>query len=641
MRTSFTIILFILALVLGGLAVVHTGDKYREKIFGTAAVKPGEKLFDTQALDNTWYVTMANTDGTTVRLKRTGHFWSATEPWKDRADPLFVAALFKFTASLVVQEVIDLDDLALQDFGLADDHVRITMLDKNEKEVCDYRIGRTSAWKIPSEDGKSTQPTIFIRLADKDKKNKIYICSSESAGGIHSLFNNDFARFRDHHPLHFSPRFLDKVRLQSEEVEVVLSRPNLKTGWMITKPNKLRVDPEAQLQLFNDLARLTALKVENRSSVTLPTAEEDVTQAREISIHFAGEQKDITLRVYPPLSEDTGIALATVSDRPDTVFHLPLTKAAAIPGTTALNLLQAGVNDLRSKTMTHLNGPQLQTIIIRPSGLQDILLKRTRQTEWQCLRPNGWQPVNTDTLVRLIIAFTRDKVVKFVTDAASDLSPYGLDRPLVRIGFNSFNGEKMRLAIGRGPKDNKLYAYILGRPNVWEISSETFGKIALYPWQWRTPHVWHIPKVDIQKITIQRKGQPKVELNYAFFTEKWQAMRDGKDVTAELNPSRANFFLKQLTSLKASRWIGPMHASAMEAMKSPDTIIQIHVKQVNDEGFETEPAIKTLRIAHTKGGYIYFAKVDTQPAGNNRDHESSYFYLSPDVISKLYVDLFE
>ena len=46
MRIPFTITLLLLALILGGLAVVHMGDKYREKIFGAPAIATGEKLFD-------------------------------------------------------------------------------------------------------------------------------------------------------------------------------------------------------------------------------------------------------------------------------------------------------------------------------------------------------------------------------------------------------------------------------------------------------------------------------------------------------------------------------------------------------------------------------------------------------------------
>lgn len=643
MRVSFTICLVVLAIVLGGLAVVHTGEKYRDRIFGSTAVAKGEKLFDLKELDRTRAIVISNTNDAEVRIEQTGHFWSATEPWADRVDPLYVRTLFQFAGSLVVQDAIDRDGLDLRDFGLREGSIRLKMLDSESEETCDIWIGRKTAWKIPSKDGKLAEQTIFIRRADRDKKDKIYICTSSATAAIHSLFSDDFARFRDHHPflLHFNQQYLDKVSIQNGETEIVVSRPHIRSGWRITKPNELHVDPEAVRNLLNSLAELKALKAEDRSRVTLPTAADGVKQAQEVSIHFAGEDNDSTLRIYPPMKDDSNIALATVSDRPDTVFHLPLTKSAAIPGSASLSFLQTGVNDLRSKTMTHMNGRELKTIIIRPGGLRDILLQRTRRSEWRILEQDGWRTANTDTLVRLITAVTQDKIVNFVTDAATELAPYGLNRPMLLLGFNSFGGDGIRMAIGRGPQDGKLYARILGRPNIWEISSETFGKIALYPWQWRTAHVWHIPAVDVEKIVVQRKGKPGVELTYAHFADKWTASLDGKDATTELNPNRAKLFLKHLGSLEASRWIGPMHPAAMKALESPDTVVRIHVKRFNDEGMEIAPAVKTLKLAHTPGGLIYFAKVDTQPAGKDRDHEASYFNLSPEAVTKLYVDLFE
>jgi len=349
--------------------------------------------------------------------------------------------------------------------------------------------------------------------------------------------------------------------------------------------------------------------------------------------------KEITLHVFPPATEEATTALATVSDRPDTVFHLPLTQA--IPGTTALTQLQTGVNDLRSKTMTHLNGPQLKTIVIRPLDRPPILLTRTQKTTWQVLRKNGYEAANQDTIIDLMLAVTRDKVDKFVTDAATDLEPYGLNRPLLQIGFISFSDEAMGIAISRTAKDENVYAHIIGKPNIWQLSSETVSKIAIHPWQWRTEHVWHIPKVDVEQIDIQRKDLAPVQLNFNYFADQWQSKTADKDTTAKLNPNRATNFLTNLEALQTTKWLGPIHPQASEALKTPDTVIRVHVKRVADDGTDLPPMIKTLKIAHTPGNYIYFAKVQTLPASPEHDGEESYFLLSPDSIKKLYVELFE
>ncbi|MCP5536438.1 MAG: DUF4340 domain-containing protein [Akkermansiaceae bacterium] len=641
MRYSFTIFLAALALILSGLSMVFMGSEYRNAIFGIPPLAPGEKLFQVEELDKATQITLTNSDGDESTFKVDGHYWKAVRPWEDRADPIFIKFLIQFTARLEVKEVIPREDLELKDFGLRDGHVRVTMRDNKGKVICDYLIGRPTAWSIPSEDGKTSQPTLFIRLADKKRNDNIYVCGEDSANSVHTLFLNKFARFRDHHPFHFSPKYLDKIRVQNDDGEVVVSRKDLASAWKITKPLELRIDPTALTTLFKDLAKLTALKVEDRASVTLPTGENNTTQAREIAIHFAGEQDETVLRIYPPAKEGDTYALATVSDRPDAVFQLPLTAATVIPGATSLSQLQTGVNDLRSKTMTHLNGPQLKTIILRPGGRMPIMLQRTKQTTWRVLRMKGWEEANQDAVIDLMTAVTRDKVQKFVTDAATDLKPYGLDTPFLQIGFTSFNNARMFISFGRDKATDNIYAHIIGRPNIWQISNETLMKIALNSWQWRTAHVWHVPRMDVEKISIRRKGAPVVELGYDHFAAKWTALRDQVESTAELNPNRANKLLGHLGSIKTKKWIGPMHPQAMKALEQPDTIISVTIRRVNDQGQDLLPIIKTLRITHTPGGLIHFAKIDTLPSGADNDDDTSYFLLDPQTVKNLQVDLFE
>ncbi|BDS08929.1 hypothetical protein NT6N_39690 [Oceaniferula spumae] len=640
MRYTPTILLVILATLLGGLALVHTGSKYRSAIFGTTATERGELLFDVEELDKVRRITLTDSEGKEAVFRLAGNIWVSDSPWEDRADPLYIRSLFQFTAGLEVQEVIPRTGLELSEFGLREGHTRITMADSKGNLICDYRLGRLAAWNVPTEDGKATLPTTYIRMADKELKRNVYLCSIKTGAAIHSLFNQQFSRFRDHHPFHFSPAYLDKVSIQSAEGEVVLSRPNLRSGWSITKPLELRVDPAAISELFVNMARLTAIKVEDRSSVTLPTAGDTTNQAREISIHFAGAKDDIKLHVFPPATESQTTTLATISDRPDAVFHLPLTQA--IPGATALSQLQAGVNDLRSKTMTHLNGPQLKTIIIRPTGRPDTLLTRTKKTTWRVFRRKGYESANQEAVIDLMTAVTRDKVQKFITDAATDLKPYGLDRPFLQIGFVSFNDEGMRIALGRGGANKEnIYAHIVGRPNIWQISNETVGKIAINPWQWRTAHTWHIPKVDVTQIDIERKGKPPVTLNFDYFSGLWKAKVNGVDATGKLNPNRADNLLSNLEGLETTKWLGPVHLQANQAMQTPDTIIRVHVQRVADDGTTLPPVIKTLKIAHTPGNFIYFAKIDTVPYSLENEGEENYFLLNPETIKKLYVDLFE
>ena len=642
MRISFTILLAAITISLCALAVLFTGEEYRHLLFGKPHAQVGEKLFDIKDLDAVRQITLTNSDGDAAHFQIDDNRWVATKPWQDRADPLYMKALMHFTALLKVEEVIPSDEIALSECGLEEGHIRVFMQAGDGSKVCEYMIGRQTAWHIPGDDEqKKVSPSIFIQLIESEQTNNVYVCSQDSADAIHHLFKNQFERFRDHHPFYFSPNYLDKLRIQSAQGEVILSRETLKSAWAISKPLELRPDPASLKNLFTDLAQLTALKVEDRENVTLPAGEDTTAQARELSIHFADKEEEITLRIYPPAEENDNTALATISDRPNAVFELPLTSEAALFNETSLGQLQLGVNDLRAKTMTHLNGPQLKTIIIRPEAKSPIMLQRTPKTTWRVLRRTGWKEANQEAIIDLMTAVTRDKVQKFVTDAATELAPYGLDQPFLQIAFISFENQSMRLAFGRDTDAQNLYAHIVGKPNIWQISPETFAKIAQNSWQWKTSHVWHVPQIDVTNITIEKKGQPSSELNYNHFTGLWTATQNGKTASASLNPNRADKFLGYLNSLTTQRWLGPLHNQAMQSLANPDITIKLTMRRFDNEGNDLSPMTKTLRVSQTPSGYINFGKVDSSIISPETEDELSYFLLTPESIQKLSVNLFE
>lgn len=626
-------------MLLAGLALSHSGGKHWDAIFGLPPVAQGETLFKSESIKEVRHVTLRNTNGVVAEFKFIDDRWQALSPWKDRADPEFLRFLISFTSQLTVEESLSRKALSLEEFGLSKGSIEVTMKNAQGDTLCGYLIGRPSALHAQVQQDKEliNVPSLFIRQTDKKKKNNIYICSNPTAESIHALFKNDFERFRDHHPFYFTPRLLDQLRIQSQQGEVVLSSEKAQSGWHITKPLNLRTEREDLGTLFSNLAKINAYKIEDRANITLPTTAENHPQAREFSMRFTGEEDPITLKTYPP-EAGSPYALATVSNRPEIVFHIPISE----PDITSLSDIEYGVNDLRAKTLVQINGQQLSTIILRPKNQPDIYLKRQPKAEWQISNGKEFQAINHQTLSELIYATTKDKIQRFVTDAATDLSLYGLDDPAIQIGFIGYNGSGTRLNIGRDPKGETNYAHIAGSPHIWEISVETLGKIATHGWQWRTPVVWHIPKVDIHKIVVQKAKQPSLELDYHFFSEKWQATRDEKDVTAAINPNRANTFLSHLESISTPSWIGPYHKQAIELLKTPALTIHTHITPVDEEGEPLPDIIKTISIASSANGLLHFGKVTTSPiTRKNSIEDANYFLLQASDVKKLDVDLFK
>jgi len=638
MRYSATVLLLFIALIVSGLALSYTGGKYRDAIFGVPPLKPETLLFNADDIAKVRNVILKNHSGVTAEFTFENNQWNTVNPWKDRADATFIRSLIQFSSELTVQESLPAKNITRSDLGLEQGAISVQLQDGDKNTLCDFTIGKPSALHIAREIQNKivNEPTIFIQLNEKRLNNQVYACSSYLSDSIRILFKNDFGKFRDHHPFYFTPQLLDKISISNQEGEVVMSRPDNQSSWSITKPLELKADPQAQYDLFNDLGKLTATKIENRSEVTLPQPGAELTQ--EISLHFIGAEEDITLQIYPT-EEGAETALATISNRPDIVFHLPI---ANEEGVISLNKLQLGVNDLRTKTMLQINGKQLQTIVIGSEKGSQILLQRKPQQHWENLTQTGPKAANLVALAQLIEAATVDKVEKFVTDAATDLSPYGLDAPVLKIGFVSFNKDGLALAFGKKLGSPEIYAHIIGRPNIWQVSTETLSKISIHPWEWRTTQIWNIPRVDIKHITIKKGNNAATTLRYNFFTEQWKANEGDKNLTANLNPNRANNFLKNLEVLSCISWLGPYHPQATNSLKTPDLIIKATITPVDNDGNSLSTITKTLTVGSSANKHLYYGKIQTEPAdANTRKDEINYFQLDQKTIQQLSVDLFE
>lgn len=642
MRYLSTILLFILAVALCAFALLHKSESYSKGIeYLGSKKKIGGFLFNIRDIKKAKQIILSDSKGNTATFRYEGNLWSMKSPREDRADVRMIGTLLHFTSMMKVRDVVSSKGTKLNEYGLKDGRIRVQILGDNDKNLCDYLIGRTTAWSLKKDAQEGHTPTLFIQLGSKRQKENIYVCSENSASNIHQLFANEFLLFRDHHPFYFNPKSLKTISLQYKGNEVLLSKENPLSSWKIIKPLELPVDSKAFEALLKRMLNLRATKIADRVSVTLPTGGNGTSQQQEISIQDFNSETQANLKIYPPQKKEDPEVLATVSDRPDSIFFLPLIESASSTGQLTLNHLLLGVNDLRSKTLCSIRRGEIRTIVIKPENMSSLLLERKKHTPWRIFHSNKWKQANEASMANLLSALTEDKIQKFVTDSATDLTPYGLNKPFLHIGFASSKGEKLRLAFGKKYGKKEIYAHLAGSPNVWQINTETLSKINTYPWQWQSADLLSLPKIDIRSINISRRGKKILKLDYNFFSDEWKAILGNDEMTHKLNPYRANNLIKIIQSLQTTKWLGPFHPHAKESLKKPDTLIHIKISSSDSQNGEEKIVTKTLSISHTKGSLICFGKLSTEPASFSQEKENSYFLLNPETVSKLYINLFE
>lgn len=199
-----------------------------------------------------------------------------------------------------------------------------------------------------------------------------------------------------------------------------------------------------------------------------------------------------------------------------------------------------------------------------------------------------------------------------------DLSLLGLDRP-VKATIPFSNG-KLAIHLGKQPSRhyyaNRLDSEGKNTPHVVEIRGDSIGKMGLESFRWRTNRLWNISRFDIKGLTIKRQDAPPLELEYNFYTQIWGATSEGRDVTALLNPHKAEKLLKKLTDIQVQHWLGPVNDNAAHRILTPTLEISVLVEEVDDEGERVglvPHVLKLSQIVPDIPNKLYYGKTSLDP----------------------------
>jgi len=618
-----TLLLAAATLALGALALWQFQEGSLNRLLGTPPTEIGKRIYPYFQPENVARITVKSGETEAVFLK-TPRGWEAATPWHDRMDHRAAVAIITFAATTAARDLTPRDKIDPATAGLKVGDTEIEMLDAQGESLARFRLGRRTPLLdlIPGEN--QTIPTIYLLPLERGRRSHIYAAT----GDILPLFKDGFAYLRDHRPFALNPILLERIRILTSQGELTLDRENPSAPWRITKPLDLPTDPAAVKTLLEGLYNLQASKLSDRSEVTLPIDGTAPANSRIAITHF-GQENETILDILPPASPAASETLATVSDRPETVFNLPMK-----PGPDLISIpdLPLTVNDLRDPTLTNLNIAAVRGIAIETATAPTILVSRQPPAPWTVTIGGKEQPANEQRLFDLLKAVTGIRALSFETDAApEDLSPWGLDRPILTLTFLAENNQTLAVSFGLD-KSGNLFAKRKGSPTVMRLDNSILGKIAVRPNDWRHARLWSLSVVDVREITRTEAPSPPLRLTYDWNMEKWKAFRDGKEITASLDPARANFLLKTLENLQVSRWLSPADEAAAKVLETPALTFAITEKTLDEFGEENGERTHILTLALDPASQTVFGKIDSDP---------SPFTLLPENFLKLSIPLLD
>lgn len=621
---GITLLLALIAGLICVLAALQWREGNFDSLFGKPATPVGEHIYTDFKPQQVKHIRVS-VSGSSASFSLTENGWQATSPWADRMDPRAAADIISFTLGMRVEDVAHESEIDHAKTKLTGNSINIRLEGENHQTLAKYKLGRVSPWKAEVEGIEGPVDTVFVKPRDENHNNHVYLCT----GDITLRFKDGLKFLRDHRPFYFNPITLQKIRIRSQQGDLTLGRATPESPWRIVKPLDLSTDPKAIKALLEGIFELQAVKVSDRAAVTLP-ATDSATKTGQIALTSFGSETETVLETFPPEPPEAHDVKAIVSDRPGTVFELP---AKPEPGLVSLADLPTSVNDLRDPTLTHLNVPSLRAISIQPATGSEILISRNPPQPWKTTSEGRTFEANEENLFSLLKAVTTSRAIGFESDAATDFTPWGLDRPCLTLRFLGQNNEVLELRFGIDTT-GAYFVNRLGTPTVMQVSPALIQEIAVRPYEWRHSRLWSVNRVNLTSIVRQTAGEPPLTLRYNFIDESWKAERDGKDVSATLDPARANFMLTHLEGLKVSRWLATDDKGALTALVTPSLTFTVFEKTEDEDGNETGISIRTVSFAPAAPGAnpgFYYGRL------NSGQHP---FLLDAMTYQKLAVDLF-
>lgn len=429
-----------------------------------------------------------------IDLRFGDNTWRLVSPVNDRADLVLVHEILTALEDLPVIDSFDPAEKgasvpSLKDMGLETPVVRVKLSGKGAPR--DILLGKDTA----------VEGQMYAMVEGTNR-----VCV------VNSALKNDLQKsaddFRDHRLIEFSPQSVSRLDVKSlaGEIEVLRDR----AGWTVNKPLSARADSDYISKLVMQAVSTPIISFLPENGANLATY--GLAEPRG-SITFAaeGSETPAVLQIGLPVENDKQKVYAKLSNR-ESILVLP---------EKINDVLFLRPNDVRDKHLLELNLDMVDRIHIDAAGKPKLTIARKGE-DW-VLKGSTDLPANNN-LVKAFVTYLRAlKVTGFVSDVATDLPKYGLDKPQLRITFSSYAtentaeskaGEDTILSVALGASEGSVvYArlesesYVVSIPGMMPDGHTIFEAISPDPVYWQDLSIFNYKPEEVVSLSITRAGQ--------------------------------------------------------------------------------------------------------------------------------------
>jgi hypothetical protein len=484
-----------------------------------------------------------------IRVKADGDDWKMIAPWKDDADVTVIDQLLDALQALRSDDTIT--DLGkgekkrglLKDFGLNKPRLRFRL--EGGKMPGEFQFGQDAAVR-----GKC-----YLRVADDDA---VYVVSDE----LKNIVSKRAEDFRDHRMTPFLTTLIKRAifRVDGGEIELAKEQDN----WLLQRPIKARASNDAVVALLTKINQTQIANFISDEKGAAPSLGLD-SPSRAVTL-FGGEDSKVEILLGNP-----------VPSHPDLIYvQLPQRSCVVDVRKEFATLFDITPNDLRDRKIARLNADIIDRVTIEKPDQPNLVLGR-QENRWRFLSPTQ-SLANANSIATLVQMLNEGDIQKFVSDTATDLTKYGLDRPNIKIVFSSYSSENTAeanagetvlttLAFGNS-EDGFTYARLEQEPYIFSIKDKFINDLPTSEINFRTLDILELRRDELESVHIDKPGQGPIDLVRG---DKGKWVIKGK--VTQQDEAKVQTFLNTLASLRATAW---MESSKWEeSVDRPSLIVQI------------------------------------------------------------------
>ncbi len=415
----------------------------------------------------------------------------------------------------------------------------------------------------------------YIRL---ENSQEVYVVSND----LRTQVTKPADDFRDHRLSDTAATQVTKADIKTAAGEIEIEKDH--DHWQINKPIKARGD---DAKIADLIAQTLNTKVDgfvgNDQAGVANTALNDA--AGSVTFTAEGVDKPLVLEISKPIEKNAHKVYAKLSTR----------DAALIMSGTVGAILGTKPNDVRDRHLIRLNLDTVDRIHVAPVGAPEILLARKGE-QWTIKSLND-KPANNGGVQAMAGTLQNQTVTAFVSDVATDLPKYGLDRPQVKVTFSSYaSANTAETKAGEEPIETILFGKVEGYNVYAKLDDEPFivsapkgilDGIYTDPMKWQDLAIYKLKADDIVGLDVTREGQATLSLVKT--KGQWKPAKG--DIA--LNTANIESLANTLATLRAVQWAGA--AKPDQGLDKPAVTIAFTTADKQSH---------TVKVGASEGNYI-------------------------------------